>query len=310
MKTIYKNKYNKKQTISGKVTVKNLDLNTRDISLNSKAIDVKILNQVNNPQVTKVQSIQVGTSETIRLLLDDNWYEWLAGLIDGDGYFALSKKGYASLEITMDMKDAKCLYQVKQHFGGSVKRRSGVKAIRYRLHDYKGLLFAINKLNGRIRNPIRQLQLSKVCKQYSINFLFPKGLIKETGWLAGFFDSDGTIIINKTNLQISISIFQRTSELLNPLVSLYGGNVYIDRSLNGGFKWYITSKIDILNILEYFKKYPSRAPSKKARLHLIPEFYYIKSLNLDKIEKEKLWSYFFKKWFFMDEVPSDKDIVH
>lgn len=81
---------------------------------------------------------------------------------------------------------------------------------------------------------------------------------------------------------------------MNPLISLYGGNVYIDRSLNGGFKWYLTSQIDILNIIEYFKKYPSRAPSKKSRLHLIPEFYYIKSLN---IEKDKLWSYFFKKWF-------------
>lgn len=234
-------KYNKKQTISGEMTIKNLDLNTNDISLN-QAIDVKILNQVNNPQVTNVQSIQVGTSETIRLLLEEDWYEWLAGLIDGDGYFALSKKGYASLEITMDMKDAKCLYQVKQHLGGSVKRRSGVKAIRYRLHDYKGLLFVIKKINGKIRNPIRQLQLSKICEKYSMKFLFPKMLLKETGWLAGFFDSDGTITINKLNMQLSISIFQKNSELLHPLVFLYGGYVYIDHSLNGGFKWYITSK--------------------------------------------------------------------
>jgi hypothetical protein len=27
--------------------------------------------------------------------------QWLAGLIDGNGCFLLSKKGYASLEITM-----------------------------------------------------------------------------------------------------------------------------------------------------------------------------------------------------------------
>lgn len=214
--TLKKKKYNKQRTVSGKVTSKNLDVNTSDISLKQKvfprnntykqAIDVKTLNQVNNPQVTNVQnkSIQVGTSETIRSLLEEDWYEWLAGLIDGDGYFALSKKGYASLEITMDMKDAKCLYQVKQHFGGSIKRRSGVKAMRYRLHDYKGLIFAIERLNGRIRNPIRQLQLAKICDKYSIKFIFPKLLKKETGWLAGFFDSDGTITINKTNLQLSI----------------------------------------------------------------------------------------------------------
>jgi hypothetical protein len=31
--------------------------------------------------------------------------EWLAGLIDGDGCFLLSKKGYASLEITVETRD-------------------------------------------------------------------------------------------------------------------------------------------------------------------------------------------------------------
>lgn len=160
------NKYNKKRTICGKVTVKNIDLNTNDISLYSKAIDVKILNQVNNPPVTNVLSIQVGTSETIRSLSEEDWYDWLAGLIDGAGHFALSKKGYAALEITMDMKDAKCLYQIKQRLGGSIKRRSGVKAMRYRLHNYKGLIFVIERLNGRIRHPIRQIQFSKICEKY------------------------------------------------------------------------------------------------------------------------------------------------
>lgn len=36
----------------------------------------------------------------------NSWNEWLAGLIDGDGSFNLSKKGYASLEITMDIRDS------------------------------------------------------------------------------------------------------------------------------------------------------------------------------------------------------------
>jgi len=52
--------------------------------------------------------------------------QWLAGLIDGDGCFQLSKKGYASLEIVMETRDKHCLYLIKQKFGGSVKLRSGV----------------------------------------------------------------------------------------------------------------------------------------------------------------------------------------
>ncbi len=34
-------------------------------------------------------------------LSNNKFNEWLAGLIDGDGCFLLSKKGYASLEIVM-----------------------------------------------------------------------------------------------------------------------------------------------------------------------------------------------------------------
>jgi hypothetical protein len=49
--------------------------------------------------------------------------QWLAGLIDGDGCFLLSKKGYASLEIVMEIRDKHCLYLIKQKFGGLFCRR-------------------------------------------------------------------------------------------------------------------------------------------------------------------------------------------
>ena len=35
--------------------------------------------------------------------------------------FILTKKGYASCEITMGIRDKKALYEIKQKFGGSVK---------------------------------------------------------------------------------------------------------------------------------------------------------------------------------------------
>jgi ubiquinol-cytochrome c reductase cytochrome b subunit len=79
---------------------------------------------------------RVGTSEAIRLLSyksDINKFnEWLGGLIDGDGCFQLSKKGFSSLEITKDIRDEHCLNIIKQKYGGSIKLRSGTKSIRYR----------------------------------------------------------------------------------------------------------------------------------------------------------------------------------
>jgi hypothetical protein len=37
----------------------------------------------------------------------------------------LSKKGYASLEITVELRDQACLFQIKDKFGGSVKVKQG-----------------------------------------------------------------------------------------------------------------------------------------------------------------------------------------
>lgn len=79
--------------------------------------------------------------------------QWLAGLIDGDGSFLLSKKGYASLEITMDIRDERALTAVKNVYGGSIKLRSGVRALRYRLHNKEGLLNLINDVNGGDKKP-------------------------------------------------------------------------------------------------------------------------------------------------------------
>lgn len=45
----------------------------------------------------------------------------VSGLIDGDGYFLWTKKGYSSCEITMGARDAKALYEIKHKYGGTIK---------------------------------------------------------------------------------------------------------------------------------------------------------------------------------------------
>ena len=91
--------------------------------------------------------------------------------------------------------------------------------MRYRLHHKSGLLSLINSVNGLIRNPDRMVQLEKICNAYNIVFIYPQPLIFSNGWLAGFFDADGTVTINKSNNQLSISIGQKTPYLLEPLIN-------------------------------------------------------------------------------------------
>ena len=254
-----------------------------------------------NPQVTNALSTQVETSETIRLLSNKNliFIQWLAGLIDGDGSFLLSKKGYASLEITVSTRDERALQSIKHIYGGSIKLRSGVEALRYRLHDRKGLTKLLNDVNGHIRNPNRLIQLKKLLHNYDIELKLPCDLTWENGWTSGLFDSDGTISINTTNWQLSISMSQKTYDILNPLVKLYNGYVYIDRSGYGSFKWYLTKKEDILKLLEYFKICPSRT-AKNNRLHLILKFYSLKDQGAHLAAQDshlgKSWKHFIDSW--------------
>jgi hypothetical protein len=155
--------------------------------------------------------------------------QWLAGLIDGDGYFQLSKKGYANLEITMDIRDEHVLQIVKNIYGGSIKLKSSANALRYRLHHKSGLLRLIVDVNGQIRNSNRLVQLNKICDKYNLGLVYPDKLNFDNGWSpsGGFFDADGTITINKTNTQLSISAGQKTAEILQHLIELYGGNIIL-----------------------------------------------------------------------------------
>jgi hypothetical protein len=157
---------------------------------------------------------------------DERFFEWLAGVIDGDGCFSLSKKGYASLEITTQLRDKKMLYLIKQKFGGSVKLYSGDNYLRYRLHHKKGLVDLIDKINGLLQNPTRILQLGRISIIYNIKLKDPKPLTYYNGWLAGFFDTDGSIYLNDASGQIFITASQKNRYLLEPLVELYGGTIY------------------------------------------------------------------------------------
>ena len=78
----------------------------------------------------------------------------------------------------MAISDEHALSRLKQKFGGSIKLRSGVKGLRYRLHHKEGILELVYRINGHIRNSIRLVQLKKVCDILNIPLLEPKPFFK------------------------------------------------------------------------------------------------------------------------------------
>lgn len=274
---------------------------------------------INNPQITKTPSylnlksltsmsiglsMWVGISEAIRLFSTNNNFndkkfnQWLAGLIDGNGCFTLSKKGYASLDITMEIRDKHCLYLIKQKFGGSVKIKSNIKWLRYRLHHKNGILLVINAVNGLIINPVRIIQLGKLCEKYNIPLKTPQPLTYNSSWLAGFIDSDGSIYLNLLSNQVFITASQKNKFLLDNLVFLYGGTVY-PIVKQGAFKWVVFRKDEIIKLLTYFEINPLRS-AKNKRLKLLTNYYQLRNLKAHLASSNstlgKIWKNFLKKW--------------
>lgn len=215
---------------------------------------------------------------------DKNFNQWLAGLIDGDGCFLLSKKGYASLEIVAHIRDKNCLYQIKQKFGGAVKLRTNLTHLRYRIHHKQGMLDIISAVNGEIRNPIRLLQLSKICEKYNIPVIQTAPLTYENGWFSGFFDSDGSIYLNLKSSQIFITVSQKNKYLLDILTELYGGSVYIEKT---SFKWFVYKKSEIIKLLEYFKLNPCRS-AKLNRINAINKYLELRDLKAHLAEESTI----------------------
>ena len=225
--------------------------------------------------------------------------EWLAGLIDGDGYFILTKNGYNSCEITMDARDKKVLYLIQHKYGGTVKQISNALAFKYKLRNRAGLIALINDVNGLIRNPTRLLQMNKLCVKFSIELKYPDNLTFNNGWFSGFIDSDGSVYYSESSGQVFIGISQKNKYLLEPLINIYGGNIHIDKGSSQSFKWYVTKRETIQMLIDYFKKHPSRS-AKQNRLHLIPKYYELKDLKAHKAHQDsnlyKSWLDFNSKW--------------
>lgn len=206
--------------------------------------------------------------------------EWLSGLIDGDGKFFLSKKGYANFKIVVDKKDNLAVYTLKSKFGGSIKEISS--GLKYKLADKKGLIKLVNSVNGLIRNPTKMLQLDKVCKLYGIEFELSKPLTYYNGWFSGLIDSDGSIYYDEKLDQLILSITQKNKYLLDPLIRLYSGRIKITDHRQA-FQYSIYKKQEILNIIDnYLIRYPLMT-NKRKKIPLIKQFYEVKKGSVEKL---------------------------
>lgn len=231
-----------------------------------------------------------GSSETTRVT---SFYNWLAGIIDGDGYFGISKSKYISCEITLKTLEYTALAKIKKQFGGSIQMRSKTNVIRWRLYNKEQIIKLVHALNGRILNPIRKTQFEKICKLLNIEIILNNDIqnIVLSGWFTGFFEAKGCFYINRKTFAMAISIGQKNRYLLDIIQqNLTVGNVYYDSQWDG-FCWYLNSRNNLERILNHFKLYPFFSKIKNVELKSFSRIYTYKLKEYHKPTNSKYFHF-------------------
>lgn len=190
---------------------------------------------------------------------DEEFGYYLAGLIEGDGYF-----GDHKFEIAFNKEDTFLAYFIKKQIGyGSVLKLKNRNSVRYVLRHSEGLKRVINLVNGKFltNSKIDQLLKHKYNIKFNITILPPTNFnLNSNHWLTGFTDAEGSFVIHlaksKTqksilSLRLEFTIKQRNDKILKLIKKFLGGNLYF---LNSEEIFYYNSSNfkTAKNVVDYF----------------------------------------------------------
>ena len=226
-------------------------------------ISITIIGSSETPRVVCSEKISNSDTSSKRLTTVQFSY-WLAGLIDGDGTLLVSKKKYASCEITVGIKEFLLLSLVKERLGGSIKKRSGAAAYRWRLHNAKGVNKLLSLVDGKLLIEKRQEQYLAVCAALKRTPVEPPqcapkgGVSRRHAWITGFYEAEGFFNVNRATLQCTITLSRKERTILENIRRVMGGNVYYDKSWDG-WLYSAASLTSISHWVSYFSSYPLRS---------------------------------------------------
>lgn len=223
-------------------------------------------------------------------LNENNLGYYLAGLIEGDGYF-----NEKSLQILFHEKDLILINKLKKLIGyGQIYKIKDKKAFKFSITNKKGIERIINLCNGKFVGPDKLNQLKKY--PTLIKLLPPTYTISTNNhWLSGFIDADGSlgIFITKSlthkigySVRLELKISQKNSLLLNLIKEKFKGNIYLDKMNISIYK--LTGSQNLLLLLNYLDQY--HLQSKKYLQYLFIRKIYLlienkEHLTLDGLNK-------------------------
>jgi len=188
-----------------------------NLLLNSE-IDNKTVS-LNKTYRTNIQSAEncKGFSETIRQLSntnsenDNNFYDWFAGIIDGDGNFDIRKDSsnrliLKAIRIKLHNRDVRILTRIQNYLHlGRIRADKNKPYSLYIISTHKDMKFLIQRLNGLIRIKVTGFQ--KACTYFGFEYIEANYNISPfNSYFAGLVDTDGSIVFNFNSNRIECNL--------------------------------------------------------------------------------------------------------
>lgn len=218
-----------------------------------------------NKTVVNTENIKftsVNVPKHLKPISNDQFGHYLAGLIDGDGYFSSKQQ----LVIVFHSLDASLAYYIKERLGfGNVKKVKDKNAFILVISNKEGLEKIIKLINGKFRTESKLNQISNNILNHSkyselkkiINLKLNSDKDLKNHWLAGFSDADASFQIkilnrnDKIEVRLNFQIDQKKNNILLLIKNSLGGNIGY-RKTQDTYYYGSTSFGSAKNVINYF----------------------------------------------------------
>ena len=189
-------------------------LSKLDVSRNKNLLNSQKNNTTISKEFMNIQSADnwKGISETVRQLPgieDYKFWNWFAGVIDGDGNFDIRVLPYTvankargnlrvlkQIRIKLHNRDIRILKRIQDYLHiGRIRADKNKPYSIYIVSTKESMMYILKNINGLIR--IKVPGFKEACKLYNINYIEPNyniGLYDP--YFSGLVDTDGSIVFN------------------------------------------------------------------------------------------------------------------
>nr|YP_004376393.1 intronic ORF at intron 2 of cob [Moniliophthora roreri]ADO51581.1 intronic ORF at intron 2 of cob [Moniliophthora roreri] len=277
-------------------TYSNIDIRYR---YNSNIFVKKLMSIIKPAGIRKKSYFEVSQRLNAENL---NKYAWLVGMIEGDGWFSISKKGkYLTYEfgIELAVRDVQLIYKIKNILGiGTVlfrntEGRSNTVILRVRNKTHlKDLILPIfdkyplisNKQYDYLRFKDNLLKGIIYSEDFNSNYIRPTiplnsvesiiNLNYFSAWLVGFIEAEGCFSIYKpissTSLIASFEVSQTDGEILILAICKYlSFTQKVHRDNTNCFRIKVSSVRSIENVINFMQKAPVQLMGFKKLQYLL-----------------------------------------